>query len=37
VHIGDRESDIYELFSLASELGTRVLVTCSAFSSHSFL
>jgi hypothetical protein len=29
VHIGDRESDIYELFSLASELGTRFLVrTC---------
>jgi len=29
VHIGDRESDIYELFSLAEELGTRFLVrTC---------
>jgi hypothetical protein len=29
VHIGDRESDIYELFSLANELGTRFLVrTC---------
>jgi len=29
VHIGDRESDIYELFSLADELGTRFLVrTC---------
>lgn len=26
VHIGDRESDIYELFSLADELGTRFLV-----------
>ena len=26
VHIGDRESDIYELFSLASELGTHFLV-----------
>jgi hypothetical protein len=30
VHIGDRESDIYELFSLANELGTRFLVrTCN--------
>jgi hypothetical protein len=30
VHIGDRESDIYELFSLAEELGTRFLVrTCN--------
>jgi hypothetical protein len=30
VHIGDRESDIYELFSLADELGTRFLVrTCN--------
>ncbi len=29
VHVGDRESDIYELFSLAAELGTRFLVrTC---------
>jgi hypothetical protein len=29
VHIGDRESDIYELFCLAQELGTRFLVrTC---------
>jgi hypothetical protein len=29
VHVGDRESDIYELFSLADELGTRFLVrTC---------
>ncbi len=29
VHIGDRESDIYELFSLARELGTHFLVrTC---------
>ena len=29
VHIGDRESDIYELFCAASELGTRFLVrTC---------
>jgi hypothetical protein len=29
VHIGDRESDIYELFSLADELGTNFLVrTC---------
>lgn len=29
VHIGDRESDIYELFCLADELGTRFLVrTC---------
>jgi hypothetical protein len=29
VHIGDRESDIYELFCLAEELGTRFLVrTC---------
>jgi hypothetical protein len=29
VHIGDRESDIYELFCLAHELGTRFLVrTC---------
>jgi hypothetical protein len=26
VHIGDRESDIYELFCKASELGTRFLV-----------
>jgi len=26
VHIGDRESDIYELFCLASELGTNFLV-----------
>jgi len=26
VHIGDRESDIYELFCLAQELGTRFLV-----------
>ena len=26
VHIGDRESDIYELFCLAEELGTRFLV-----------
>jgi hypothetical protein len=30
VHIGDRESDIYELFCAASELGTHFLVrTCS--------
>ncbi|MBW8848442.1 MAG: IS4 family transposase [Burkholderiales bacterium] len=30
VHIGDRESDIYELFSLADELGTCFLVrTCN--------
>ena len=29
VHIGDRESDIYELFCLAKELGTYFLVrTC---------
>ena len=29
VHIGDRESDIFELFSLAQELGTNFLVrTC---------
>jgi hypothetical protein len=29
VHIGDRESDIFELFSLAEELGTHFLVrTC---------
>ena len=29
VHIGDRESDIYELFCLARELGTHFLVrTC---------
>jgi hypothetical protein len=29
VHIGDRESDIFELFSLADELGTKFLVrTC---------
>lgn len=29
VHVGDRESDIYELFSLADELDTRFLVrTC---------
>jgi len=29
IHIGDRESDIYELFSLADELGTNFLVrTC---------
>ena len=29
VHIGDRESDIFELFSLAAELGTNFLVrTC---------
>lgn len=29
VHIGDRESDIYELFSAAAELGTNFLVrTC---------
>jgi hypothetical protein len=26
VHIGDRESDIYELFSLAQHLGTHFLV-----------
>ena len=26
VHIGDRESDIYELFCLAQELGTHFLV-----------
>ena len=30
VHIGDRESDIYELFCLADELGTNFLVrTCA--------
>ncbi|WP_246530571.1 IS4 family transposase, partial [Paraburkholderia podalyriae] len=30
VHIGDRESDVYELFCAASELGTHFLVrTCS--------
>ncbi|MFP3614429.1 IS4 family transposase [Paraburkholderia sp. SIMBA_050] len=30
VHIGDRESDIFELFSAASELGTHFLVrTCT--------
>jgi hypothetical protein len=29
VHIGDRESDIYELFSLAQQLGAHFLVrTC---------
>ena len=29
VHIGDRESDIYELFCLADEVGTHFLVrTC---------
>lgn len=28
VHIGDRESDIYELFCLAQELRTRFLVRC---------
>ena len=29
VHIGDRESDIYELFRLADELGTNFLIrTC---------
>lgn len=28
VHIGDRESDIYELFYLAQELGTHFLVRC---------
>jgi hypothetical protein len=28
VHIGDRESDIYELFCLAEELGTHFLVRC---------
>jgi len=29
VHIGDRESDIYELFCLAQELNTQFLVrTC---------
>ncbi len=29
VHIGDRESDIFELFSLADELGTKFLIrTC---------
>lgn len=28
VHIGDRESDIYELFCTAQELGTRFLVRC---------
>ncbi len=29
VHVGDRESDIYELFCLAEELGTHILVrTC---------
>ena len=27
VHVGDRESDIYELFCLAQDLGTRFLVT----------
>jgi hypothetical protein len=26
VHIGDRESDIYELFCLAQDLGTNFLV-----------
>lgn len=26
IHVGDRESDIYELFSLAQELGTNFLV-----------
>jgi len=26
VHIGDRESDIYELYCLVSELGTHFLV-----------
>ena len=26
IHIGDRESDIYELFRLARELGTHFLV-----------
>lgn len=26
VHVGDRESDIYELFCLAQDLGTRFLV-----------
>jgi hypothetical protein len=26
VHIGDRESDIYELFSAAKELGTEFIV-----------
>jgi len=30
VHIGDRESDIYELFSLADELGTHFLVRSSS-------
>jgi hypothetical protein len=30
VHIGDRESDIYELFSLADELGTHFLVRTSS-------
>lgn len=28
VHIGDRESDIYELFCLAEEFGTHFLVRC---------
>lgn len=28
VHIGDRESDIYELFCLAHELGTHFLIRC---------
>ena len=29
MHIGDRESDIYELFCLAKQLGTHFLVrTC---------
>ncbi len=28
IHIGDRESDIYELFCLAEELGTHFLVRC---------
>ena len=27
MHIGDRESDIYELFCLAKELGTHFLVS----------
>jgi hypothetical protein len=26
VHVADRESDIYELFCLAQDLGTRFLV-----------
>ena len=30
VHIGDRESDIYELYSLADELGTHFLVRSSS-------